>query len=219
MFPYSRQNDIPYTPNKTGPLLSKSTNYYSKPDFPFAFESKPQTPHPDNSPTAGLFNGVDGLHKDLAKIQLDESSPTWNGAQNGRYANYGTKTPKRSNTLDSAKSSEMSTRLGNLSTTSLVNGTTHVEDAGAVFAASKETLPSKDSSFTPRPGYKQWIAQAGKLVADLITCAGADHVITMELHDPRSSSPLSYVFCSLADIAEEYQGFFDIPYGPLISAP
>ena len=113
----------------------------------------------------------------------------------------------------------MSTRLGNLSTTSLVNGTTHVEDAGAVFAASKETLPSKDSSFTPRPGYKQWIAQAGKLVADLITCAGADHVITMELHDPRSSSPLSYVFCSLADIAEEYQGFFDIPYGPLISAP
>ena len=152
-------------------------------------------------------------------MQFDESSPTSNGTHNARYANYGTKTPKRSDTLDSAKSSEMSTRLGNLSTTSLLNGTTHVEDAGAVFAASKETLPSKDSSFTPRPGYKQWIAQAGKLVADLITCAGADHVITMELHDPRSSSPPSYVFCFLADITKEYQGFFDIPYGPLIDAP
>lgn len=112
----------------------------------------------------------------------------------------------------------MSTRLGNSSTTSLVDGTPHEEDAGAVLAASKETLPSKDSSFTPRPGYKQWVAQAGKLVADLITCAGADHVITMELHDPRSSSPSSYVFCFLTDIAIEYQGFFDIPYGPLISA-
>lgn len=160
-----------------------------------------------------MFNGVDSLHKDLAKIQFDESSPTSNGTHNGRYATYGTKTPKRSNTLDSTKS-EMSTRLGNSSTTSLVNGSTHGEDAGAVFAASKETLPSKDSSFTPRPGYKQWIAQAGKLVADLITCAGADHVITMELHDPRSSSLSLFVSCFLADIGKEYQGFFDIPYGP-----
>ena len=42
-------------------------------------------------------------------------------------------------------------------------------------------------------GYKQWVAQAGTLVADLLTCAGADHVITMDLHDP------------------QYQGFFDIP--------
>ena len=161
-----------------------------------------------------MFNGVDGLHKDLAKIQFEELSPTSNGTHKDRYANYGTKTPKRSNTLDSTKSSEMSTRLGNSSTTSLVNGTTHGEDAGAVFAASKETMPSKDSSFTPKPGYKQWIAQAGKLVADLITCAGADHVITMELHDPRSSSLSSYIFCFFADMAKEYQGFFDIPYGP-----
>jgi len=45
----------------------------------------------------------------------------------------------------------------------------------------------------PQRGYKQWVAQAGTLVADLLTCAGADHVITMDLHDP------------------QYQGFFDIP--------
>jgi len=52
---------------------------------------------------------------------------------------------------------------------------------------------SKPPPFQPQPGYKQWVAQAGTLIADLLTCAGADHVITMDLHDP------------------QYQGFFDIP--------
>ncbi|GAM89797.1 hypothetical protein ANO11243_078360 [Dothideomycetidae sp. 11243] len=47
--------------------------------------------------------------------------------------------------------------------------------------------------FEPQRGYKQWVAQAGTLVADLLTAAGADHIITMDLHDP------------------QYQGFFDIP--------
>jgi ribose-phosphate pyrophosphokinase len=49
------------------------------------------------------------------------------------------------------------------------------------------------SVFQAKPGYKQWVAQAGTLVADLLTCAGADHIITMDLHDA------------------QYQGFFDIP--------
>jgi ribose-phosphate pyrophosphokinase len=47
--------------------------------------------------------------------------------------------------------------------------------------------------FQARSGYKQWVAQAGTLVADLLTCSGADHIITMDLHDA------------------QYQGFFDIP--------
>jgi Phosphoribosylpyrophosphate synthetase len=60
---------------------------------------------------------------------------------------------------------------------------------------------SKINSFQPRPGYKQWVAQAGTLVADLLTCAGADHIITMDLHDP------------------QYQGFFDIPVDNLYGRP
>ncbi|KAJ5135261.1 uncharacterized protein N7515_004539 [Penicillium bovifimosum] len=60
---------------------------------------------------------------------------------------------------------------------------------------------AKISSFQPRPGYKQWVAQAGTLVADLLTCAGADHIITMDLHDP------------------QYQGFFDIPVDNLYGRP
>lgn len=41
---------------------------------------------------------------------------------------------------------------------------------------------SKPPAFEPQVGYRQWVAQAGTLIADLLTCAGADHVITMDLH-------------------------------------
>jgi ribose-phosphate pyrophosphokinase len=56
-------------------------------------------------------------------------------------------------------------------------------------------------AFQAKPGYKQWVAQAGTLVANLLTCAGADHVITMDLHDP------------------QVQGFFDVPVDNLYGRP
>jgi ribose-phosphate pyrophosphokinase len=68
------------------------------------------------------------------------------------------------------------------------NGSPHKSDY-FVPAEEKKLLPH----FEPQRGYRQWVAQSGKLVADLLTSAGADHVITMDLHDP------------------QYQGFFDIP--------
>lgn len=36
--------------------------------------------------------------------------------------------------------------------------------------------PQMINAFHAKPGYKQWVAQAGTLVADLLTNAGADHV-------------------------------------------
>lgn len=111
-------------------------------------------------------------------MQLDESNSSPTSTQNARFASYGKQTPKRSDTMDSVKS-DASTRQRNISSASITNGTAHENDASTL------SVLSKDTSFQPRPGYKQWVAQAGKLVADLITCAGADHVITMELHDPR----------------------------------
>lgn len=50
-------------------------------------------------------------------------------------------------------------------------------------------------------GYKLWVVQAGTLIANLLTTAGADHVITMDLHDP------------------QFQGFFDIPVDNLYCKP
>jgi len=188
LFPYSRQSDIPY--NKTGAPLAKASSCHNKPDYPYTFESKPQTPHPDHPQTAGLPNGVDGLHRDLSKIQLDDSSHNQASPQAARYGHYGHRPPKRSDTLDSNKS-DVSTRNRDASNSSMVNGASHEEEATS----------STDTSFQPRPGYKPWVAQAGTLVADLLTCAGADHVITMDLHDP------------------QYQGFFDIPVDNLYGRP
>ncbi|KAK4460686.1 ribose-phosphate pyrophosphokinase 5 [Cladorrhinum samala] len=44
-----------------------------------------------------------------------------------------------------------------------------------------------------KPNFKTWMAQSGSLVADLLTCAGADRILTCDLHE------------------STYQGFFDIP--------
>lgn len=52
-----------------------------------------------------------------------------------------------------------------------------------------------------KPGYKRWVAQAGTLIADLLTCAGADHVVALDLHDA------------------QYQGFFDVPMDNLYGRP
>ncbi|KAL1840366.1 hypothetical protein VTJ49DRAFT_539 [Mycothermus thermophilus] len=52
-----------------------------------------------------------------------------------------------------------------------------------------------------RSGHKHLTAQAGPLVADLLTCAGADRVLTCDLHEAA------------------YQGFFDIPVDNLYARP
>ncbi|KAJ1972913.1 ribose-phosphate pyrophosphokinase [Dimargaris xerosporica] len=50
-------------------------------------------------------------------------------------------------------------------------------------------------------GYRQWVARAGTLVANMLTAAGADHIITMDLHDP------------------QFQGYFDIPVDQIYAEP
>lgn len=49
--------------------------------------------------------------------------------------------------------------------------------------------------------YKNWTARSGTLIANMLMAAGADHIITMDLHDP------------------QYQGFFDVPVDNLMSQP
>ncbi|KAL2818929.1 phosphoribosyltransferase-like protein [Aspergillus granulosus] len=172
LFPYSRQSDIPY--NKAGAPLVKSTVEAKQPNG-YTFESTPPTPHPGKSDGSGYMNGVsvDNLQRSLAKAQLEDAtgSPVKKRQPNGLT---------RSDTLDSLKSDS--------SKSTLPNGI--VDDS-----------QNKIDKFQPRPGYKQWVAQAGTLVADLLTCAGADHIITMDLHDP------------------QYQGFFDIPVDNLYGRP
>lgn len=196
LFPYSRQSDIPY--KKSGAPLVKTSNQFNKPGFTdtaYTFDSTPPTPHPDKQRSRELMNGIDGLHKSLDKVHVDESefNPTPRSARFAQYSNGNTSHPKRSETVDSSKSIEYSQRPRAISNASVTNGTN--DDNHSLMSDSHKT------TFKPSPGYRQWVAQAGTLVADLLTCAGADHIITMDLHDP------------------QYQGFFDIPVDNLYGRP
>jgi len=52
-----------------------------------------------------------------------------------------------------------------------------------------------------RGNYRQWVTQSGTLVAELLSVAGTDQVITMDLHDA------------------QFQGFFNIPVENLFARP
>jgi ribose-phosphate pyrophosphokinase len=173
LFPYSRQPDVPY--NKVGAPLAKAPTDVNRHDF--TFESRPTTPGPGQPQTPGLLNGIDGLQRKLGKTSLEQQNSLSNGI-----------TPPRRDTLDSLQSN--SSEAGRVSSpTSQATSTFTTHDYHDPTILSKEAK----SFFQAKPGYKQWVAQAGTLVADLLTCAGADHIITMDLHDA------------------QYQGYFDIP--------
>ena len=184
IFPYSRQSDIPY--NKTGAPLARASNCYNKPDFPYAIETAPHTPQAEHGPSNGNLatNGYDHLQQSFSNVQIyDSQTNSANRANGSEHANGGR---ERSNTAESAWSAGAGGEMRRSDTSTSLSGV--VQHA-------------RTDVFQPQPGYKQWVAQAGTLVADLLTCAGADHVITMDLHDA------------------QYQGFFDIPVDNLYGRP
>lgn len=182
-FPYSRQSDIPY--NKVGAPLSKApAGYGGARSGDYTFESRPGTPGPMDSPVPGVSHG--DLEKGLSRLALERGmdgvggiNGSGNSSTNGGKQNSATPL-RRSNTAESVNGLRTDT-----------NGTRYGNNS----SASSEWSPPKNT------GYKQWVAQAGTLIADLLTCAGADHIITMDLHDP------------------QYQGFFDIPVDNLYGRP
>ena len=177
LFPYSRQPDVPY--NKVGAPLARMPARVGASGERYTFESRPQTPTAETP--KGKGNGA-SLERKITELNLHE------------HTNGELKTRKRNDTLDSVQSDASATSISNpclddptsfqhnhqLPTSEPINPT---------LSATSQAPPE----FKPQRGYKQWVAQAGTLVADLLTCAGADHIITMDLHDP------------------QYQGFFDIP--------
>jgi ribose-phosphate pyrophosphokinase len=106
-------------------------------------------------------------------MKLDErngghSNPTSPVKQNGI---------KRTETIDSSKS-DKSDKSAYFNGDHGPNGTNGAAPTPGITRQST----TKPPAFAPQVGYRQWVAQAGTLIADLLTCAGADHVITMDLH-------------------------------------
>jgi ribose-phosphate pyrophosphokinase len=174
LFPYSRQPDLPY--NKAGAPLSRPVSGVQKKDY--TFESVPATPGPGQPKTDAFGTAVD-ITKALSRVSLaNGNGPTPRGSGDSYFG-------------------------GGFS----VNGNNSRSHAGSVssqvgaYTTHDYENQSLVTAFQSKPGYKQWVAQAGTLVADLLTCAGADHIITMDLHDP------------------QYQGFFDVPVDNLYGKP
>ncbi|CAK7217381.1 ribose-phosphate pyrophosphokinase [Sporothrix bragantina] len=197
LFPYSRQPDLPYNKNgaplSKGPTLSISGTPTKKDDY--TFESVPATPGQDRPKSAALTTTSD-LSKALSKTAISNGSAA---RANGSSINGGSESGQfRPGT---ASSSNGGAAAGGTTTPTHGRKNDSISSQAAPFTTHDYDNHTLISSFQAKPGYKQWVAQAGILVADLLTCAGADHVITMDLHDP------------------QYQGFFDVPVDNLYGKP
>jgi ribose-phosphate pyrophosphokinase len=154
---------------KSGAPLFKAGSESGKKDY--TFDSVPATPAPGVPRSAGFVNGTDITNR-LTKTSL----------------------PNGTGSMSPVKQTNGEAYFGNgQGVASPVPGV-----IGSYTTHDYENV-SHVGAFQAKPGYKQWVAQAGTLVANLLTCAGADHVITMDLHDP--------------------QGFFDVPVDNLYGRP
>jgi len=179
LFPYSRQPDLPY--KKTGAPLFKAPSDNGKKDY--TFDSVPATPAPGVPRSAGLVNGTD-ISSRLTKTT---SLPNGTGAMSPvKQTNGSANGSVNGDTYFNGNGHSVATPAPNVIGSYTTHDYENVSHVGA---------------FEAKPGYKQWVAQAGTLVANLLTCAGADHVITMDLHDP------------------QVQGFFDVPVDNLYGRP
>ncbi|KAH9996431.1 phosphoribosyl pyrophosphokinase [Xylariaceae sp. FL0662B] len=178
LFPYSRQPDLPY--NKMGAPLSKPPT--EVPRDKYTFESVPATPAPGVMKSAS-FNKDTDVARMMSRTSI--SNGMVNGVARSNSESYlnanGDTNSVNSHSINGQHPSSLS-RTGSYTTHDYEN-------------------PALISTFEAKPGYKRWVAQAGTLVADLLTCAGADHVVALDLHDP------------------QYQGFFDIPMDNLYGRP
>jgi ribose-phosphate pyrophosphokinase len=163
LFPYSRQPDVPY--NKAGAPLSKPSVDLPKRDF--TFESVPVTPGPGLPKSFGFVDAADITHL-MGKASLSGGT--------------GNSSPQMNVNGDSAKP--------NINGTNGVNGSQGPSVPGGCPSPDDGNSPSAAKPFQAKPGYRQWVAQAGTLVANLLTCAGADHIVCVCL----SFEPLPFLF-------------------------
>jgi ribose-phosphate pyrophosphokinase len=110
-------------------------------------------------------NGANALHNQLSRMKMDERNPGHQSNTNG--------SPVKANGLKRSDTGD--SKSGYF-------GSEHGANGGPAINGISRSSTTKPPAFEPMVGYRQWVAQAGTLIADLLTCAGADHVITMDLH-------------------------------------
>ncbi|KAK1779018.1 phosphoribosyltransferase-like protein [Copromyces sp. CBS 386.78] len=185
-FPYSRQPDLPYA--RTGaPLVSRRressmTATEGPGGVSYTFESVPSTPAAHIPRTAGLTNGISKLTTGLSNSSITRGIDI----------------------RDMVKAPATVTVTGPASddgNNSLGEKQAQQQKANDKFTTHDYENPTMAMAFQQKAGFKPMMAQAGSLIADLLMCAGADRIVTCDLHE------------------SSYQGFFDIPVDNLVAKP
>ncbi len=112
----------------------------------YTFDSVPATPAPGVPRSAGLVNGTDITNRLTKSALTNGTTPMSPVKQTNGDSYFGANG----------------------------QGVASPIKAGSYTTHDYENV-SHVGAFEARPGYKQWVAQAGTLVANLLTCAGADH--------------------------------------------
>lgn len=159
--------------------------YSRQPDIPYTVKGAPLISKAKDSPT------IDGKGPSSAQ---NSTLMTHRPGEDSRFKSLDKAIRATANPMDSHRSYS-GTNLKNSLSFSRIPMIPGGKEAGSATADAGELFNSQNA------GYKLWVAQAGTLIANLLTTAGADHVITMDLHDP------------------QFQGFFDIPVDNLYCQP
>ncbi|KAF9970608.1 ribose-phosphate pyrophosphokinase [Actinomortierella ambigua] len=219
-FPYARQPDAPYKKNGM-PLSRVPSNVffgYTGASTPFSLPVTPAVT-PLQSPTRERKNPIDKMFgppsESTSDLESAAASPTMPAATAG-----GAPVPSLSlSALAAAEagSSEIKTEGANAPASPAgtadkpANRPRMLAPRGVrpmpTSISAKAIIPNNDNCVTidqvnpNKAGYKHWVARSGTLIANLLVTAGADHIITMDLHDP------------------QFQGYFDIPVDNLYGQP
>ncbi|KAG7191614.1 ribose-phosphate pyrophosphokinase [Scheffersomyces spartinae] len=195
-FPYSRQADVPYKSGGNGaPSISTKKELYT-------FELAPGTPRPlGGSSGQGIgLNEIATSPLALNPVAFPNSDSL---KERAALNSFSLKQP-----IPTLPNEEPSSGRSSLSTTPVSSqpaptqvgapiGTGHLNAA----YTNSNIFEQLDLNGKSESGYKQWIAQNGTLIANLLVGAGADRCITMDLHDP------------------QFQGFFNVPVDNLYLKP
>lgn len=200
-FPYSRQADVPYKSGSNGaPSISTKKELYT-------FELAPGTPRPLGSAGQGgiLPPGINEMPTSplaLNPVAFPNSDSLKERAALNSFS-LKQPTPTRPNEESTSGRSSLSTtpvslpHPGSISSGGAPIGTGHLNAS----YNNSNIFEQLDLHGKSESGYKQWIAQNGTLIANLLVGAGADRCITMDLHDP------------------QFQGFFNVPVDNLYLKP
>lgn len=171
LFPYSRQPDLPFS--KSGAPLVGAVGGGGQ-----------QRRDGNGGRGAGGLKEEDGKGVKQGVEYTFESVPVTPGPNIPRTAGLG------SDEVDLAERMGRAAGLVKVEQQQQGSYTTHDYENPALMMALQATS-----------GHKQWMALSGSLVANLLTCAGADRVLTCDLHE------------------SAYQGFFDIPGECPVTSP